>query len=146
MDVMILKKSGNTALVGLRMIVLFPVNCNYVFKHIGRMVMFTAEKAKSLAPEQYGSRKNHKAIDLAVNKVLTCDLIHQLKKPGVICSNDAKLCYDLIGHTQATMSMQRVGVPKSIIQCLFSTLQNAVHRVRTGYGDSSESYGGQVWL
>jgi hypothetical protein len=108
--IMILKQSGVTHLSGLCTIVLFPVNCNYVFKHIGRMMMFTAEKAKSLAPEQYGSRKNHKAIDLAVNKVLTCDLIHQLKKPGVICSNDTKSCYDLIGHTHASIAMQCQGV------------------------------------
>jgi hypothetical protein len=30
--------------------------------------------------------------------------------------------------------------------CLFTTLQEAVHKVRTGYGDSSASHGGKVWL
>jgi len=35
-DVMILKKSGSTALDGLRMIVLFQVDYNYLFEHIGR--------------------------------------------------------------------------------------------------------------
>jgi len=39
-----------------------------------------------------------------------------------------------------------VGVPKPFLQCLFTTLQEAVHHVRTGYGDSLESYGGRVWL
>ncbi len=42
--------------------------------------------------------------------------------------------------------MQRVGVPKHIINCLFTTLQDAVHKVRTGFGYSKESYGGKVWL
>ncbi len=65
---------------------------------------------------------------------------------GAICSNDAKSCYDLIGHTQASLSMQRVGVPRNIIKCLFTTLQEAVHTVRTGFGDSKASYGGKVWL
>jgi len=143
---MILKRSGVTDLAGLRTIVLFLVDCNFAFKHVGRAMMQVAETTNLLAPEQFGSRKGHKAIDLAVSKVLTFDILRQLKCPGAICSNDAKSCYDLIGHTQAAISMQRVGVPKSIIRCLFSTLQNAVHRVRTGYGDSSESYGGQVWL
>jgi len=63
----------------------------------------------SLAPEQYGSRKRHKAIDLAVNKAITFDILRQLERSGAICSNDAKLCYDLIGHTPASLSMQRVG-------------------------------------
>jgi hypothetical protein len=93
--------------------------------------MKVAEMTKSLAPEQYGSHKAHRAIDLAVNKTLTNDLLHQLKRPGAICSNDAKSCYDLIGHSQASMAMQCNGVPKSAVDCLFSMLQNSTHQVRT---------------
>jgi hypothetical protein len=146
LDVMLMKKSGATELSGLRTIVFFPVDCNFAFKHVGRAMMKIAEHTKSLAPEQYGSRKKHKAIDLAVNKALTFDILRQLKRAGAICSNDAKSCYDLIGHTQVALSMQRVGVPKKIINCLFTTLQEAVHRVRTGFGDSKSFYGGKVWL
>lgn len=70
-------------------------------------MMHTAEATSSMAPEQYGSRKCHKSIDLAVNKSLTNDLLRQLKWPdGTIYPNDAKFCYDLIGHTQATLAMQ----------------------------------------
>jgi hypothetical protein len=145
LDVMILKKSGNTLLNALRTIVLFPVDCNYAFKHIGREMMRLGEQSTSLAPEQYGSRNQHRAIDLAVNKVLTNDLLRQLKRPGAICCNDAKSCYDLIGHTQASISMQRLGVPKHAINCLFDTLQNATHQVRTAYGDSDFTYGGETW-
>jgi hypothetical protein len=83
---MIQKKFGVTDLSGLRMIVLFPVDCNYAFKHVGRLMMAIAEKNKSLAPEQYGSGKRHKAIDLAVNKALTFDILRQLKRAGAICS------------------------------------------------------------
>jgi hypothetical protein len=146
LDVMIQKKSGVTDLSGLRTIVLFPVDCNFAFKHVGRTMMQVAERTQALTPEQYGSRRRHKAIDLAVNKALTFDILRQLKRAGAICSNDAKSCYNLIGHTQASLSMQRVGVPKHIINCLFTTLQDAVHKVRTGFGDSKESYGGKVWL
>jgi hypothetical protein len=42
--------------------------------------------------------------------------------------------------------MQRIGVPKAAINCLCTTLQEAVHFVRTGYGDSKSSYGGPVWI
>ncbi len=145
LDVMILKKSGITELSSLRTICLFPVDCNYAFKHIGREMMKIAEHTHSLAPEQYGSRRGHRSIDLAVNKALTYDLLRQLKRPGAICSNDARSCYDLIGHSQASIAMQRNGVPKNVVDCLFTTLQNATHKVRTGYGDSSISYGGPNW-
>jgi hypothetical protein len=136
LDVMIKKKSGVTDLSGLRTIVLFPVDCNFAFKHVGREMMKVAKATDSLAPEQYGSRRKHKAIDLAVNKALTFDTLHQMKRTGAICSNDAKSCYDLIGHKPASLSMQRAGVPKNIINCLFTTLQEAIHKVRTGFGDS----------
>ena len=91
--------------------------------------MKVAEPTKSLAPEQYGSRKRR-----------------QLKRAGAICSNDAKSCYDLIGHTQASLSMQRLGVPRSIINCLFTTLQEAIHKVRTGFGVSKAHYADRCGL
>jgi hypothetical protein len=126
--------------------VLFQPDCNFAFKHVGREMMKTAEEMGALAPEQYGSRKQQRAIDLAVNKVLTNDVLQQLKRPGAICSNGAKSCYYLIGHTQASMAMQRNGVAKSVVDCLFTTLQHATHKVRTGYGDSAIYYGGSCWL
>jgi hypothetical protein len=139
---MIPKKSGVTLLSGLHTIVLFPVDTNYVFKFIGHKMMQGAEACQALAPEQYGSRKGHKAIDLATCKALTYDLLWQLKRPGAICSNDAKSCYDLIGHPQASLSMQRVGVPRFAVDCMFTTLQLAHHQVRTSFGDSVGTFGG----
>jgi hypothetical protein len=65
-----------------------------------------------------------------------------VKRPGALCSNDAKSCCDLIGHMQAALAMQSKGVPKAAIDCLFTALLRAVHRVWTGYGDSSSTYGG----
>jgi hypothetical protein len=77
-------------LSGLWTIILFPVDCNYAFKHVGRTMMKTAEQANALAPEQYGIRKRHRSINLAVNKALTFDILRQLKRPGAVCSNDDK--------------------------------------------------------
>jgi hypothetical protein len=59
----------------LRTICLFKVDANYCFKHIGREMMKNAERHNSLTKEQYGSRKRHRAIDLAVNKILTNDIL-----------------------------------------------------------------------
>jgi hypothetical protein len=81
-------------------------------------------------------------IDLAVNKSLSDDLFRQLKRTGAVCSNDSKACYDLIGHTTASLAIQRMGVPKAAVDCLFSTLQTASHNVRIGFGDSETAYGG----
>jgi hypothetical protein len=133
-DVMIKKKSNLTDIDNLRTICLFEVDANYCFKHIGREMMKNAEHHGTIAKEQYRSRKKHRAIDLVLNKVLTNDILRQSKRAGAICSNDAKACYNLIGHAQASLCMQRQGVPKSAVQCLFTTLQKATHCVRTSYG------------
>jgi hypothetical protein len=78
-DVMIPKESGMTQLSRLRTIVLFHPDFNYAFKYIGQEMMARAERTQTLAPEQYGSRQNHRAIGLAVNKTLTNDILRQLK-------------------------------------------------------------------
>jgi hypothetical protein len=64
--------------------------------------MWNAEKHKAFAPEQYGSRKYHRTINLVVNKTLSYDLLHQTKSPGAICLNDAQSCYNLIVHPSLT--------------------------------------------
>jgi hypothetical protein len=82
------------------------------------------------------------AVDLAVNKTLIYKILRQLKRAGAICSNDAKSCYDLIGHTHASLAMQRLGIPQVFVDCLFTTLQQGSHKLRTGYGDSQVTYYG----
>ncbi len=42
--------------------------------------------------------------------------------------------------------MQKHGVPSAAIKCLFTTLQDATHCVRTAYGDSTSTYGGPGWI
>jgi hypothetical protein len=145
-DVMIMKRAGLTSLSNLHIIVLFHPDCNYLFKYVGREMMCITEQTQSLAQEQCGSRKRHRAINLALNKTLTYDVLWRLKRPGTICSNHMKSCYNLIGHAQASIAMQRNGVPKAQIDCLFSTLQGSIQQVRTGYGDSAIFYGGDKWL
>lgn len=105
-------------------------------------MMYNAKRNGSLATEQYGSRKGHRSIDLVVDKTLSNDLFRQLKSPGALCSNDAKSCYDLIAHSPASVAMQRQGIPECATTCMFTTLQELKHQVRTAYGASEHVYGG----
>jgi hypothetical protein len=108
--------------------------------------MAHAERHGTLAVEQYGSHKNLSAILHAVNKVLSFDHIHQYKTPAVLCSNDAKSCYDQIIHSVASLCFQHQGVPEPPLDCMLSTLQNMKHTIRTAYGDLTRSYGGPMWV
>ena len=86
-DAMLLKKQGLYLLNKLRTIVLFEPDFNWMNKMLGWSMMTFAESQHQLAPEQYGSRKYHKAIDQVVNKILTFDILRQLRWPGALCSN-----------------------------------------------------------
>jgi Reverse transcriptase (RNA-dependent DNA polymerase) len=137
--VMLLKEAGNYNAEKMRTILLLPPDFNFNNKLFGRQLMYHAEQHGLIAPEQYGTRKNLSAIEHCVNKRLTFDLIRQEKRPAVLCSNDAKGCYDRIVHSVASLCMQQLGMPIQPIVSMFSTLQQMRHHIRTAYGDS-ESY------
>ena len=139
------KKAGNTRVDSLRTILLFEADANQNFKKVGRDMMYRAEELDALAQEQFGSRKTLSSVDQSLNKRLTFDLMRQLKKPGALCSNDAKSCYDRVVHSIASISMQRLGVPQEPIVSMFTTIQNLEHCIRTAYGDSAATFSGQLW-
>ena len=70
-DVEILKKSGVYDVEKMRTIQLMHSDFNMNNKKLGRDMMHFAESCNILAPEQFGSRKNHQSILAALNKRLT---------------------------------------------------------------------------
>ena len=144
-DVMLEKKKGNYRVDKLRAILLYEADFNQNNKKIGRDMMYLAEDLEIIAREQYGSRKNFSAVDHSLNKTLTFDLIRQNKRPGALCANDAKSCYDRIVHSVASLAMQRMGVDRAPIVCMFTTIQKLEHYIRTIYGDSEYNFSGKLW-
>ena len=140
LNVMLEKKPGVTKVSKLRTILLYEADYNHNNKLMGRAMMGYAEANQLLAPEQYGSRRGHSAIYQCLNKVLTYDLLRQTKRPGGLCSNDAKSCYDRIGHSSAGLVMQRCGVPPKLVDSSLGPIQRLRHFIRTTYGDSTVSF------
>ena len=144
-DTLIPKKLDTDHVEDLRPILLFEVDCNMANKRIGRVMMEMAERNGSLSPEQYGSRKDHSAGIQALNHCLAFDLLRLERRNGIDTAVDLRSCYDLIVHSAASLSMQRQGVPAPSVVCMFTTLQNMVHTVRTAFGESTQSFGGDLW-
>ena len=137
LNVMLEKKAGVAKVSKLRTILLYEADYNQNNKALGRSMMAFAEQHHLLAPEQYGSRKHHSAIYQGLNKVLTFDLFRQQRQAGALCSNDAKSCYDRIGHTAAGLAMRRCGVPVPFVEASLRPIQALRHYIRTVYGDSA---------
>ena len=121
-DVEILKKAGIYDVELMRTIQLMHSEFNMNNKKLGRDMMSFAESCRALAPEQFGSRKNHQAILAALNKRLTNDLLRQRRLAGALCANDAKSCYDRIAHNVAILAIRRLGMPAAPVTSMFKTL------------------------
>ena len=137
---MIKKKSNVDRVTKLRTIVLTEADYNFCNKKLGREAIQHAELNSLIAPEQYGSRKGKSAIEHALNKRLSYDLIRQRRRPGALCSNDAKSCYDRIIHSIVSLAFQRLGLPKAPVQCMLKCIQHMKHYIRTSFGDSEEYF------
>ena len=73
--VMIKKRIGLDNVKSLRSIVLTEADFNFNNKILGRRAIQHAEETNDIAQEQYGSRKDKSAIDQALNKRLTYDIM-----------------------------------------------------------------------
>jgi hypothetical protein len=140
-DVMIPKKTASASVSKLHIIVLFNALFNLLNKRVGRDMLSQAELFRLIPKEAYGSRKNRRAVECALNKVLSMNIIRQYRRTAALCSTDAKSCYDRILHSIASMAMQRMGVSPSTCHMMLGTLQDVRHYIRTSYGDSASSYG-----
>ena len=53
---------------------------------------------------------------------------------------------DIFVHRIYYLSLQRVDVPKELIICACTTLQNMIHLVRTDFGDYKSTYNWETWV
>ena len=96
-----------------------PAAFNMNNKKTGKDVMYQAEALNLLPDEQAGSRKRHRSILTALNKVLANDIIRARRLPAILVFNDAKSCYDRIVLWIAALALRRLGTCKSA--CLLYT-------------------------
>ena len=140
-DLSILKRSGNYNIEKQRTLGLLDTEFNHINKITGHEAMRNALEKDCIATEQY-SRPRRSAIDHALNRTLTFDHFLYTRSPYCLASCDLKGCYDRIIHTAAALALRRVGVHPQRIQSMFTSIQRMVHKIRTVFGDSTTTYGG----
>ena len=130
----------------LRLILLMDARFNHNNKLIGRKMMEYGEKHGLLAEEQYGSRKAKSAIEHALNKRLIIDSTRQTNTECVYIANDAKSCYDRILMMVAYLSMIEMGIDDLVARSSIACILEMEMKIRTTYGDSEITYGGDKWI
>jgi hypothetical protein len=141
-DLSILKKSGNYDIAKQRTLGLLDTEFNQMNKRLGHEAMNSALDHGCIATEQY-SRPNRAAIDHALNRALTFDHFLYMRQPYCLASCDLEGCYDRIIHTAAALALRRVGVQPQKLNAMFTSIQKMVHKIRTIFGDSDTTYGGE---
>ena len=141
-DLMILKKARCYELSKLRTLGLLDTEFNNNNKVLGFEAMRRALHLKKIATEQF-SRPGSSAIDQTILKRCTLDHARSRRLTYSLCSSDLAGCYDRIVHTAAALALLRLGIRHFKISNMFETIQKMVHRVRTAYGDSTNTYGGE---
>ena len=110
MNFAIEKKPGEKRVTKMRTIQMMNAEFQTNNKKVGKAAMAYAERHGLIPAGQFGSRKEHQAIDLALTKRLTWDLLLLQRRAAGWISNDAKSCFDRIVHWVAIVSLMRFGI------------------------------------
>ena len=141
--VMLEKIAGVIKVDKLRAILLMEADFNHHNKEIfGRRMIDKAEKDGLLPCDQYGSRNNHRAIEVAFNRLMFFDVVRLKKVGAALVSVDAAQCYDRMTHAAISLCGQHVGVPVESITSMLLAIQAMQFFIRTAFGDSKTCFKG----
>ena len=140
-DVVLLKRQLDYRVEKLRTILLLEADANMNYKQLGGNGMWYAERNNVIARENYGGRKDHRSVEVSCNQRFTADILRQKRKAAIICSNDAKGCFDRIVHIVAYIALRRFGLARQPILGMLKAIQEMTHHIRTAFGDSERTYG-----
>ena len=142
-DLMIMKKHLCFDVRKQRTLGILDTEFNQNNKRIGHDGMINATKLNKIAKEQF-ALKNSAATEQIVSKRAVLDHSQSMRKVILLASSDLEACYDRIIHTAASLALLRVGIPHTKINSMFESIQKMTHRIRTLFGDSEITWGGDL--
>ncbi len=89
--------------------------------------------------------KKHSHCDHAVlTKQFLCDSSRCLHHPAGLGECNFGDCYNWAAHPPTSIALQSWGISKSAIRVLLAMMQTMQYVLKTGFGESADSYGGTV--
>ena len=140
---MIMKKAQTYELKNQRILGILDTEFNNNNGFIGRDATEKGIKMGTVAEEQF-ARPGRSAIQEIIGKRCTIDHQQYVRESFALTSCDLAGCYDRIIHTAAYLVLLRIGVSHSRIKSMFGAIQKMIHRIRTVYGVSDVTYGGNL--
>jgi Reverse transcriptase (RNA-dependent DNA polymerase) len=138
---MIEKIIGIPRIDKLRVINLFEADFNMLLKIMwARKCVWQMNDRQVINEGQAGSRPGRRAIDVVVQKEMKYLYATTTRTVLGTIDNDAKSCYDRMICNLSMALSYYYGVPRYYCSMLASNLKNSKYSIKTGLGDSTETY------
>ena len=128
----------------MRGIVLVEGDFNYYMKAVLARRMLKSAQEKNQVPIECFAKKGSNCISAVMAKIMFCDESRIHHHPTCIGGNDFADCYDRMAHPPASIALQSFGLSQQVIRVLLIAMQTMRFFLRTGFGESSRSYGGST--
>ena len=138
-NVMILKKPGDTRIHRLRVIHLYEADYNLILSTSWRQAMHTAEDTGVINQGQFGGRPGRTAHDPVFIEEQIQEYSRLTRYTSIKFANDATACYDRILPSIASIASRSFGTPANVCYVMATTLLEARYKLKTSLG-LSESY------
>ena len=142
LTVLLEKILGNIFVHKLRVICLLEAGFNWWNKLIfAKQMMQQALAAGSIPQERYAKKHSH--CNYAVlTKQFFCDSSWVLYYPAGLGECDFGDCYDCAAHPPTSLALRSWGILMPAVRLLLLTMQTMQYVLKTGFGKSSNSFGG----
>ena len=144
LTVLLEKTPGNNRIHKMRGIVLVEGDFNYYMKEVLARRMLRSAQERNQVPIECFAKKGSNCINAVMTKNMFCDESRTHHHPTCIGGNDFADCYDRMAHPPASLALQSFGLPRPAIRVLLVAMQTMRFFLRTGFGESTRSYGGSV--
>jgi len=142
LQVILEKKAGNIHVDKLCTILLMEGDFNGAMKILiaARMICSALELGQ-IPDECYSSRQGCTAIQVLLNRALTANVTRQSQAILAVALVDFRTCYDSVAHPPSSITCQHLSAASSVLETIFSTIQNMKIFLQTAHGNSSTFYG-----
>jgi hypothetical protein len=136
------ENSGEHNIHKMRTIVLLEGDFNYYMKLIFACRMMLSDQDKGKIPIKCFVKKGSSCLNAVMTKIMMCDEPRTHHHPTCIGGNNFGDCYDRVLHPPASIALQSWGIAQEPLQILLLAMQTMRFFRRTGFAESTKSYGG----
>ncbi len=144
LTVLLEKTRRNNLINKMRAICLLKADFNWHNKLIYARRMMISALDEDLIPLEYFEKKSSNCVNAVMTKIMYCDKSRAHHHPMIVLGNDFTDCYDRVALPIASVALQSLGIPIEAVRVLLLAMQTMQYFLRTGFGESTKSYGGSM--